>query len=326
MAGIIYTPPMTRFEDLIGQAAVKRNLNFLYEGWKATGRMPNLLLSAPKGTGKTEFAKRFSRKLTGKDGKPRPFVEINCGVLKKASDFFEIIYPEKILDRDVTVLFDECHALPADLETAFLTLFSVNTSKRATLATTEGSEVEFDFERQTFLFATTETNKVFEPLRSRLDEITFDFYSDLEMGAILCSYMNITTDRATRATIVNTLRGVARNAVKTAEKLNMYAASRKVGNIGPKEWADLSKLVGILPWGLTPIEMKILETLQTRGSTSLQGLCAATGMSRAALLYSGENGLLGMGFLDKDGSSKRVITAKGIGAYREATEVRKNWG
>jgi Holliday junction resolvasome RuvABC ATP-dependent DNA helicase subunit len=316
---------MKRFEDLVGQLAVKRQLLFYHDAWKATKRMPNVLLSAPKGTGKTEFAKRFARKLTDSEGKPRPFVEINCGVLKKADDFFEVIYPNKIADRSVTVLFDECHALPNDLETAFLTLFSVNTDKRARLSTANGFEVVLDFESQSFFFATTESHKVFEPLKNRLDEITFDFYTDEEMGRIFSGYCNVTVERSVLPKIVNTLRGVARAAVKIADKVNMYCSSKKIARFGAAEWADLCKIVGVLPWGITPLEIRILETLKARGATSLQGLCAATGMSRASLLYSGENGLLGLGMLDKDATSKRFITAKGIGALSEALQVRKTW-
>lgn len=314
------------YKDLVGQDAVKRQLDFYHEAWKITKRMPNILFIAPKGTGKTEFAKRFSRQLKDASGKPRPFVEINCGVLKKADDFFEIIYPAKIADRPVNVLFDECHALPRDLETAFLTLFAVNTAKRASMSTAEGADVTIDFESQSFFFATTEANKVFEPLRNRLDEITFDFYSDEEMGKILASYCEVKLDPSVVPVIVKTLRGVARAAVKTASKINMYCAATRKAVFGVKEWDDLAKRVAILPWGVTPLELRILETLRHRGATSLQALCATTGMSRNSLLYSGENGLMSLGLIDKDQTSKRIITSKGMGVLKEVQEVRSKWG
>ena len=60
--------------------------------------------------------------------------------MRKQSDFFEIIYPHKIADRSVNVLFDECHALPKDLQTPFLTLFAVNDSDRASVDTEDGGQ------------------------------------------------------------------------------------------------------------------------------------------------------------------------------------------
>jgi len=314
-----------KLEDLIGQQSVKRHLNFMLRGFNATGRIPTLLFSAPKGTGKTEFAKRFSAKLKTTDGKTRPFIEINCGSLRRARDFFDIVYPHKIADRSVNVLFDECHAMPKDLQVPFLTLFAVNDANTATIDTEDGGAVVFDFKRQSYIFATTESDKIFGPLKNRLDEISFDFYSDEDMQNMLNLYVNAQISDAVMPHMVHAVRHVARNVVKLAQKVNMYAAFSKIARIEPMHWADLSKQIGLLPHGITQTEFFVLNLLKERGEQSLQAVCASTGLSRTALMYDVENGLMKLGFMDKGQNSKRLITAKGIGALAEAARIKEAW-
>lgn len=312
--------------ELIGQKSVKRHLAFMKQGFTATGRIPNLLFAAPAGAGKTEFAKRFSAQLTNSDGSTRPFVEINCGSLKKARDFFEVIYPHKIADRDVNVLFDECHALPTGLETQFLTLFAVNKSSKASIDTEEGSVVELDFKRQSYIFATTETDKIFHPLKERLDEITFDYYSEDDMRKMLALKVDAQLHEDVYPLIIPTVRSIPRRVVKLSEKINMYSAFNGTAVIDPTHWAKVCYNIGMLPYGITKNELFVLQLLRSRGEQSLQALTASTGLSRSALMYDVENGLMKMGFMEKGSNSKRLITARGLGALTEAETVQKSWG
>jgi Holliday junction resolvasome RuvABC ATP-dependent DNA helicase subunit len=67
--------------------------------------------------------------------------------------------------------------------------------------------------------------------------------------------------------------------------------------------------LGILPEGLTSIEWRILNILRRDGRSSLQSLCAKTGLSRSSLQREHENYLLSKGLMEIDG--QRVITKKG---------------
>ena len=106
-------------KELIGQAQLKKRLQFYTDSKKATGVIPFLMFNGAKGLGKTEFAKQFAKTLG------KPMIEINCSTIRNGEQFFEQIFIPAILDKDVTILFDEAHALPNDLVMAFLTIFNV---------------------------------------------------------------------------------------------------------------------------------------------------------------------------------------------------------
>ncbi|HBY67719.1 MAG TPA: hypothetical protein DEG69_08175, partial [Flavobacteriaceae bacterium] len=107
------------FETLVGQNLVKKKLQFYKESYDTSKRMPFLFFVGAKGLGKTEFAKQFASTLGKK------MIEINCSTIRNGEQFFEQIFVPAILDKDITILFDEAHALPKDLVMAFLTIFNV---------------------------------------------------------------------------------------------------------------------------------------------------------------------------------------------------------
>ena len=136
------------------------------------------MFNGAKGLGKTEFAKQFASTLGKK------MIEINCSTIRNGEQFFEQIFVPAILDKDITILFDEAHALPKDLVMAFLTIFNVEGAKTKRFDFGENSFV-FDFQRQTFMFATTELDKLFPPFRDRLTVLDFVPYSPDELAKIM---------------------------------------------------------------------------------------------------------------------------------------------
>ncbi len=152
------------FETLVGQKSLKKKLQFYKESCDATQKMPFLFFVGAKGLGKTEFAKQLAKEIKNTDGSRRPFLEINCSTLKRVDDFFEQVFLPLIYDNEVTVLFDEAHELPKGLTNAFLTIF--NTEKDHLKDFNYNDQVfTFNFKKQSFFFATTESDKVFAPLR-----------------------------------------------------------------------------------------------------------------------------------------------------------------
>ena len=101
---------MNYFSELIGQESVKRKLSFYIKAFEKTSQAPFLLLSGAKGLGKTEFAKAFAKNLSNKEGDKRAFLELNCSTIKNNEQFFEQIFLPLIMDNEITILFDECHA------------------------------------------------------------------------------------------------------------------------------------------------------------------------------------------------------------------------
>lgn len=297
------------FSDLIGQNAVKKKLGFYLDAFHKTSQAPFLLMAGAKGLGKTEFAKAFARNLHNQDGDKRAFIELNCSTIKNNEQFFEQIFLPLICDNEITILFDECHELPQDLTMAFLTIFNTEANSRKTFEW-NGMSFEFNFRQQTFIFATTETDKIFPPLKDRLTNVDFEPYSKSELGKIveLCVPEIIFTEECL-SEVSGTIRSNARSAVKRSKEIALYCGSKDNSNFGVDNFKELCDTIGILPFGLTNTEKQVLEILNNCGSVTLTGLSAKLGLSATAVRRDHELYLLNKNLIEIDG--KRKITHNG---------------
>ena len=300
------------FSHLIGQDNVKKKLNFYLKAYEATSICPFLNLVGAKGLGKTLFAKEFAKNLKNKDGSKRPFLELNCSTIKNNEQFFSQIFIPLIMNNEITILFDEAHALPKDLTMAFLTIF--NTEKTNTKDFTfEEQTFTFDFSRQTFIFATTESDKLFPPLKDRLTTVDFEQYSESNLGEILklnCDGIDFPEDSL--SALSSTVRGNARNAVMRAKEVVLYCESENKNEFNLADFEMLVDLLGILPEGITCTEKQILDILADRGSCKLQTLSAVTGLSPTSLRRDHEVYLLRKNFMQIDGERKITNFGKNL--------------
>ena len=291
------------FESLIGQEQIKSRLQFYAEAHNTGSIIPPIMFSGARGLGKTEFAKQFAKAI----GKPT--LEINCGTIKNSKQFFEQVFMNVIAGAEISVLFDECHALPRDLVEVFLTLFNTEGAKQKEISIEDG-HVTVDFTKQNFLFATTELHRIFEPLKDRMTIIDFKQYNSIELSKIIQNKVEwIKYEDGVIEDIVSTVKGNARSAIKAALEIKAYANVKNKSQISMQDWSDLKKILGIRPFGLTNVEVEIMNTLMKNGPCSLQTLSAVTGMSRLAIQREAENNLLRHHFIEIDG--KRKITNKG---------------
>lgn len=300
------------FSHLIGQDNVKKKLNFYLKAYHATSTCPFLNLVGAKGLGKTLFAKEFAKNLKNKDGAKRPFLELNCSTIKNNEQFFEQIFIPLIMNNEITILFDEAHALPKDLTMAFLTIF--NTEKTNTKDFTyEDQTFTFDFTKQTFIFATTESDKLFPPLKDRLTTVDFEQYSQINLGEIIklnCEGINF-SEKALEL-LSSTVRGNARNAVMRSKEIVLYCESENKNSFDEKDFNVLIDLLGILPHGITCTEKQILQILSERGSCKLQAISAITGLSPTSLRRDHEVYLLRKNFIVIDGERKITNSGKNL--------------
>jgi len=297
------------FDGLIGQDNVKKKLSFYLKAFNKTSICPFLNFVGAKGLGKTEFAKSFARNLTNNDGSPRPFIEINCSTIKNNEAFFEQIFLPVIANNEVTILLDEAHALPKDLTNAFLTIF--NTEKDHVKDFHWEEQVfTFNFKKQTFLFATTESDKLFPPLKDRLTTIDFEPYEYSELGEILQTKVpdvNFTPDALYQ--IAKTTRGNARNAVMRAKEIMLFCEAENSPTFNGDSFEKFCDTLGILPHGITCTEKQLLQILAERGASTLSMLSASTGLSTSSIRADHELYLLRKNFMQIDG--KRKITPDG---------------
>lgn len=173
------------FEELVGQENLKRKLSFYLDAFRETMRMPFLLFGGARGLGKTKFARETAKNLLNKDGSQRPLLEVNCSILKNIKTLFEGIYIPYIANSNgLSILWDESHALPVDISQALLTICNSDPNPVRNF-TYEESTYSWDFTKLSFMFATTESDKLFPPLKDRFETVDFQNYKKDELKKII---------------------------------------------------------------------------------------------------------------------------------------------
>lgn len=299
-------------------------MRFYLDSYMQTRLVPNMMIVAPKGQGKTTLAREFAKGLIKFDNEsglveinpatnqPRrkAFVEVNCSTLKSVKQFINGLVIPYVQDKDVTLLFDEASEIPHQVSMALLTILNPNPENRTTFAMEE-YVCDFDFRRQTFIFATSEPNKVFHALIDRLERLDLQEYTPNHLAQILqLGTKEVEYEDGVLLDIASVLRGNARAAQKMANKIVSYLKGEKL--FFKEDWDKLKDTLSILPLGLNPMELQILRILAMNGDgTSLTCLSAKTGLTRTALQQDSELYLMKHNLLSVEVVG-RQITAKGL--------------
>lgn len=308
------TKTNTLFPDIVGQSSAKRLLEFYIKGFESTNTIPHLMFTAPRGCGKTTLATAMARHLhesfKRKTGDKKALLTVNCSSIKSLKQFFNLFVIPNMVNRDLTVLFDEASELPKDVTMALLTICNPNVENRNTFSY-EDFTVEFDFCRLSFMFATTEGQSIFHALMDRMRRIDLEEYSFEELGRIVKRGLkDCEIEDKALEDISSALRGNARKAQQMAEDLVKYCKSEKVKKMKMSDWENMKKQLSIVPLGLLKKEIFILQILSRRKETRLTELAAVTGLSKSSIQKDYEMYLSRMGLIEIT-TNGRSLTAKG---------------
>ena len=300
----------TYFPDIIGQSRVKKALGFYIDGHKETSVIPHLMFTAPRGCGKTTMATAMAKNLYA-DGSIKPLITINCSTIKSLKQFFNMIVIPHMVERDATVLFDECSELPKDVTMALLTITNPNRDNRNDFSY-EDYNVTFDFRRLSFMFATTEGQSIFHALMDRMERIDLEEYKLDELGQIVMMGLDgYTVEPKTLTEVSTVLRGNARAAQKMATKMRLHLDAKGRKHFDKKDWASLCDRIGILPLGLSVQELNLMRYMARKKATRLTELAAITGLSKGAIQKDYELYLSKMGLMEIQPEG-RSLTSKGL--------------
>lgn len=302
------------FDKIIGQEKVKRKLSFYLESQHKTLLSPHLLFIAPRGSGKTLLASTYAGQLLNSEGKKRKLVTINCASLSSLRSFIDDVVDVFIVNKEVTILFDEASEIPDPIGTALLTILNPNKENKNIFSYSDRS-IEFDFKKITFLFATTEGHKINPPLVDRLERIDLEDYSNDDLVTIVQRNTSAVISNDAMAEIKSVLRGNARKATQMANNITLYISSTKKKEFDINDWNEFKMKLGINPLGLTPLEIKILKILSEKSLTTLTNLSAKTQMSRQSLQRDVENHLQKLNLMEISVGGRK-ITSQGR-AYLE---------
>lgn len=305
------------FSNIIGQKKAISKIQFFSESQNTGSPSPHILLGAGRGLGKTAIIREYARSLTFKDsaGQPaiRPYIEVNCATIKNCRYFFEgFITPNQITDKYVTVGFDEAHKLPDDVQNMMLTILN---NEKSSIRTFKFNDIDyvFDFNKISFIFATTDTQKLAKPLVDRMEVIDLKTYTTEELRQIIqLNAPKIQFQGDSLVSASTTVRFNARNAVHRAGHITKYCQQKKDPTFGNDEWFELCERIGIYPLGLQEREVAVLRALSEHrlDGCTLTHLAAKTGNSKGVVQNDIEHMLLALNLMKIEG--RRFITKRGI--------------
>ena len=306
------------FEGLIAQDDIKDTLTGHIDIYKKVGFLPHLFISAPRGCGKTVFARKIGK------GLKKKFVEINAGSIGGVKQFFHNIIVPHVQDQDVTIFLDEAHKLPKDVENCLLTILQQDSETKRSEFEFEDYVYDFDFKRLSVIAATTEPQGVLHALMDRFEQLELDEYSPDHLGQIvqmLCK--DVAFWPPVLRDISTVLRGNARAAAQMADKINNWMSTHKPEGFvfGIIEWDAIKSWLKIKPLGLGKKELQILRLLGERKEVRVTAIAATLMLTRQAVMR--EEQYLQKQYLMEIKSSVRCITKKGQKYLDELDELDK---
>jgi Holliday junction DNA helicase RuvB len=304
------------FSEIVGQDKIKNKLNFLIEGYKKTKILPHLLFVAPRGCGKTLIAQKTANLL----GREKTII-VNCSTIKNVKSFFNQIMLPYVFDKDTTIIFDEASELPRDVTMALLTILNPNSTNQNDFTFDEGTYT-FRFNQNTFIFCTTEAQKIFHALLDRLYRIDLQDYSHGELGKIINGNLSM-KNQSVKEDILNEVasvcRGNARQAQSMANQVSSYLASKNSKELDKTGWLEIKDRLSIYPLGLTEIELNVIKLLKEYGELRLTNLSAKTNLTKDMLQKNVELYLM-RNHLIEIKPTGRALTKKGHDYHKEHLE------
>jgi Holliday junction resolvasome RuvABC ATP-dependent DNA helicase subunit len=291
------------FEGIIGQEKVKRKLSLYIDGYKKTSLLPNLLFEGAQGSGKTHLCYRVAELLQ------KDWYDVNGATIKNVKEFINNILME-VSGKKALIFIDEFHAVPHGLNDLLLTVTNPNLSGVNTF-NFEGSDIEIDRKLISFIFATTERQKIFKPLLGRLTPISLAAYTLDELASIIrlnAPKVRVATDAA--SVLSTYTRGTARSAVLMGQEIQNYSIVMGRPVFTTDMVPELMDILDIFPLGLTEQEVMVLAHIRdSHGGITLTALSSKTHMTKPsqqdAELYLQKQNLMRI-------EGKRVITQEGI--------------
>ena len=304
------------YSEIVGQDKTKKKLNFILEGYSKSKIIPHLLFVAPRGCGKTLIAQKTANLM-----KRDRTIIVNCSTIKNVKSFFNQIMLPYVYDKDVTIIFDEASELPRDVTMALLTILNPNQNNRNEFTFDEGT-YEFRFDINSFMFCTTEAQKIFHALLDRLYRIDLQDYSYIDLGKIINNNLKLKNQNVADeilSEVASVCRGNARQAQSMANQISSYLASKNSKELDKNGWLEIKDSLSIYPLGLTEIELNVIKILKDHGEIRLTNLSAKTNLTKEMLQRNVELYLIRNNLIEIRPTG-RALTKKGHEYHKEHLE------
>lgn len=307
------------FPKIIGQNNAKQRLGFKLDVFNNNSPITQpIAIFGQRGGGKTTLMRSFaknlkSRILRDENGEltNKPYVEVSAASFKSVSSFVDaVVNPYR--NAEVTVGIDEAHALDSKVHDWLLSVFIPDSQSLVSRVSHAGSDYEFDYRMITFILATTNPEKLSNPMKSRFFVVELEDYSVPEIERIIQIHAG---DVRFSESSLRGLAEVSRNTARTAKDLALSVKDFLVLKKNDKHSFNVDDLrslksnLRIYPLGLSESEVKLLRALRNKGALTLTVASNVLQMDATTVRRDVERFLLERGLIYIDG--KRFITPHG---------------
>jgi len=306
---------MNYFEGIVGQEKNKKLLSFYIDYYKKFKLLPPFLFVAAKGNGKTMLATKLSEHLYNESNGAKNFAPpINASNLRNFDTFWSsVVLPYVDSSREYTILIDEASELPRDVMFSLLTALQPNDDNRNIVTHPDGVQVTFDFKKTTFLFATTDPQKLTSAMKSRLTIVSLECYNSIQLQQIIKNKLNqlkINPKEDALEKIVGYIKNNGRSAVNVSKNIISYCQLKNCFDFTTDVCEEVIELHDLKPYGLDKNDLTILNALNSKSHLKLMDLEAITGLEGPAIRLEFESNLVRNGLMGREAKG-RYITNKG---------------
>jgi Holliday junction DNA helicase RuvB len=271
-----------RFDDYIGQKAIKDNLHILLTAAKERNQTPeHILFYGPPGLGKTTLAYLIAKELNTQ-------IKVTSGpAIEKVGDLASVL--TNLSPGDI-LFIDEIHRLNKAIEEV---LYPAMESGKLDIIIGKGPSartIQLDLPPFTLIAATTRISLLSAPLRSRFSGGTFrlEFYSQDEIEEIVrrsSKILGIEIDNAAATEIGKRSRYTPRTANYFLKRCRDYAQVTKQ-SLSKKSVDTALDMLGVDDLGLTQADRAILDVIISKykgGPVGLNTIAASLSEEEATI-------------------------------------------
>jgi Holliday junction DNA helicase RuvB len=293
-------------DEYIGQSKIKHKI-YVYSKMALERNEPldHILLFGPAGLGKTTLAYLIANMMNAN------IKVCSAPTIERLGDFISILSNLEVND----ILFiDEIHRLKIEMEEV---LYNAMESFSIDIILGKGlgaKSVTLSINRFTLIGATTKSNLISSPLRSRFSIIErLEFYSIDDLKDIILKnseIFNLNIDIVTAQSIAQISRGTPRIAKKMLKRLRDYIQYYNLSTIDYNNLKDFFKFMQIDDEGLSSIDYSILYNIIYKFKNKPVGIDTLSSIifeSRSTIEDIYEPYLLQKGYIEKT-SKGRIVS------------------
>ena len=298
----------TSFDEYIGQAKIKNNLNILIEAAKKRGEsIEHVLLFGSPGLGKTTLSHIIAKEMGSG-------IKVTSGpAIERVADLGSII--TNLNDGDI-LFIDEIHRLSKIVEEVLYPAMEDGVLDIIVGKGPSARTIQLELPKFTLIGATTRLGMLSAPLRNRFG-VTYrlEFYTDDEIGQIVersSRILKTNIDKSGSQAIARCARNTPRIANRLLKRVRDLAQIQEQKIIDEKISKKALEMLEVDHFGLEPADRELLTILIEKfngGPVGVQTMAAAFSEEPQTVEEVYEPFLMKKGFLERTPRGRIVTKA-----------------